>query len=272
MRLLVTVLMSFGPFIWSGCLPWFGVAPGIHGAVGTTSQGLLIGGTQLPREGEHYRFYKQGNRRFGVRTLTGAIERASQKVASTYPGSVLLVGDISSDTGGYIGGHRSHRSGRDVDFAFFATDIRGKPASGHPLMRFDRFGIGIRDDEVYRFDTARNWALVEALLQDPEAEIQWIFVSNGLKALLLEWGLENDRDLELLARAASVLKQPGDSAPHYDHFHVRIYCPREIQGAHCVDVRPFWPWIDGAKDEKAHFTQEELVELALESLETTNRL
>jgi hypothetical protein len=35
-----------------------------------------------------------------------------------------------------------------------------------------------------------------------------------------------------------VLHQPGDSLPHDDHFHVRIYCPVGDRHAWCVDRAP----------------------------------
>ena len=83
---------------------------------------------------------------------------------------------------------------------------------------------------------------MKALLTDEEIEVQWIFVSAGLKARLLEWALENESDQQVLEQAASILRQPGDSAPHDDHFHVRIYCPKDKFGTYCVDTKPFWPW------------------------------
>lgn len=267
MKPLITIafLWSFGLFA-TGCLPWAGVGFAMEGPVGTTSRGVLAGGGHLPREGACYRFYRGGDRRYGVSSLTRAIVRASEKVASAHPGSVLLVGDISQEGGGFIGGHRSHRSGRDADFGFYVRDLDGREAHGHPLMRFDRFGLGARGKEAFRFDAARNWAFVEALLTDEEIEVQWIFVSRGLKALLMEWALENGRPVEIVERAASVLWQPGDSAPHHDHFHVRIYCPRDATGGFCVNTGPVWPWIRQNSARSDPFSRDELLDLAFENL------
>jgi penicillin-insensitive murein endopeptidase len=263
-RVITTALLTTCALTTVGCLPWLGVLPE-QGAVGTTSRGVLSGGGHLPKVGDHFRFYRGGDRRWGVHALTGAIERASARVAEVHPGSVLQVGDISAEPGGFISGHSSHRSGRDVDFAFYMNRHTGEDAALWPLIRFDRFGIGVRGKGIYHFDTPRNWELVEALLRDDEAEMQWIFVSRGLKARLMAWAIENDRDIEIIKRSASVLKQPGDSAPHDDHFHVRIYCPRDREGAYCVDKAPIWPWIDTAPPDSARFTREELLGLALEN-------
>ncbi len=248
----------------SGCLPWAGVAPATSGAIGTTSRGVLQGSAHMSARGEHYRFYRGGDRRYGVPELMQMIQRAAEHVAERHAGSVLLVGDMSARHGGFIGGHRSHRSGRDVDFAFYTTDARRQPVSGFPLNRFDRFGVGVRDSRAICFDPKRNWLLVEALLTHPRADVQWIFVSLGLKALLLEWALENKRDLEIIERAATVLHQPGDSAPHDDHFHVRIYCPRSPASPYCVDTGPIWPWVSEKRHPVSGFTPEELARLALD--------
>jgi penicillin-insensitive murein endopeptidase len=247
----------------SGCLPWIGIGPDSNGAVGTTSKGLLSGGGHLPAEGEHFRFYHSWDRRYGSLALIGMIERAAAQVAEEHAGSVLSVGDMSAKNGGFISGHSSHRSGRDVDFAFFRSEINGRRADRSPAMiRFDRFGAGVKDGKAYLFDTERNWCLVEALITDPKAQVQWILVSDGLKALILEWALDNDRAIEIVRRAVNVLHQPSDSAAHDDHFHVRIYC--DPADAYCQDTGPRWPWISPAIKSPLKFTDEELVRLALE--------
>ncbi len=241
MRRMATHISRFWPLLLAlsctACMPFWG------NAYGTTSSGFLLEGEHLDRKGPNHRFYHGGDRRWGVPELCGMIERAAAVVAGEYDGATLLVGDMSARDGGFIGGHRSHRNGRDVDFAFYVTSERGRPKSGHPLAMFDRFGIGVRDGKAIRFDAARNWALVEAMLTDPEADVQWIFVSLGLKALLLEWALDNDKDIDIIIRAATVLHQPGDALPHDDHFHVRIYCPRNSKDHYCQDIGPVWPWV-----------------------------
>jgi penicillin-insensitive murein endopeptidase len=250
----------------AGCLPWFGTMYPFFGSFGTTSLGLLSGAQTLPRQGEHFRLYHASSKAFAVPTLTAALVRAADTVAQSYPNAMLLIGDMSAKGGGRIPGHSSHRSGRDADIAFFVTDLWGNRQDGFPLVHFDRFGVGVKGREILRFDVGRNWALVEALLTDKDIEVQWIFVSNGLKALLLEWALLNNRDLNILERAASVLREPGDAAPHDDHFHVRIYCPRDTTGALCINANPIWPWI-APQEETTFPSKEEILKAALEGLE-----
>ena len=71
-----------------------------------------------------------------------------------------------------------------MDFAFYVSKLNERELKGTKAMvRFDRFGVGVEEGRPYGFDAERNWYLVEAILEDPQADVQWIFVSNGLKAL-----------------------------------------------------------------------------------------
>jgi len=254
----------------SACLPWSAVIGAETGtSVGAINGGILLGAAELPGDGEHYHSYRRPEMRFGVKELVGLVERAASKVAAAHPGAILYVGEMSAASGGAAQGHASHRTGRDVDFSFYVADPSGRGLTGYPVTRFDRFGAGTAGDrgDALRFDARRNWALVEALLADEEAEVQWIFASDGVKALLLRWALDHDRDPEVISRAIDVLRQPGDSAPHDDHFHVRIYCPASA-GAGCVDVGPVWPWVRGRAVEPAAqaISDADLAALALEGL------
>jgi penicillin-insensitive murein endopeptidase len=92
-------------------------------------------------------------------------------------------------------------------------------------------------------------------------------VSRGIKALLIEWGIDHARDIRTVERAADVLQQPGDSLPHDDHFHVRIYCPTNGEGAFCVDTGPLWPWVEKKRAETMSvLTDERILEAALEGV------
>jgi penicillin-insensitive murein endopeptidase len=266
---LLTVLCGC---LGTACLPWVAVRGDADGSLGTVSTGMLAGGEQLEARGAHHRFYRGGAHRHATPELAGLVRRSAARVAAVFPDSVLLVGDISAPRGGFIGGHRSHRSGRDVDFAFFLSTPAGERRPGFPLVRLDRLGAGVRGEEPCRFDDARNWALVEALIDDVAAEVQWIFVSRGLKARLIAHALGRNRDPGLIERAATMLHQPGDSARHDDHFHVRTYCPAGPAGVACQDTGPVWPWVAKrlvtAADEAPEGGDGRLLDLALEGLET----
>lgn len=228
------------------------VAPAGHTiSHGDTADGWLENGVPIADEGEGFVRARPGeSTRFGTPSLVGALERGAASVARTFPGTPpLRIGDLSAPQGGRHSRHRSHRAGRDVDLIFYATTLDGTPAPGRGFVAYDRFGVGVASEEhgggALRFDEARNWHLVRTLLLDPEAEVQWVFVSNGLKARLLAYAAAHEPDSEVLFRAAWVLQQPSRGAPHDDHFHVRIACrPHESAAAFdaCRDRGPAWAW------------------------------
>ena len=54
---------------------------------------------------------------------------------------------------------------------------------------------------------------------------------------MLEYAISSGAPKSLVARAALILRQPGDSAPHDDHMHVRIFCPQNdlrVQSIRCA--------------------------------------
>jgi penicillin-insensitive murein endopeptidase len=205
--------------------------------------GSLLRGEVLPVQGSGYRLMRTARERkarFGVSELVGLVQDAAHKVRRRIPGSLLLVGDLSTRKGGPIEHHGSHRSGRDVDFAFYMTDRKGVPATSEVFVPFDGNGFSVEPPMEYRFDTARNWALVRALLESRAAEVQWIFVADHLRARLLEHGAGAGAPRPVLNMARQVLRQPGAKG-HWDHFHVRIYCPAGDL-PRCRDVGPRWAW------------------------------
>jgi penicillin-insensitive murein endopeptidase len=188
----------------------------------------------LPRHGDGYLIpdtWAERGLRYGTPALVGLVERAARTVAAAEPGATLYIADLSLKSGAWTQWHRSHRNGCDADLIFFAVDDRGRPAPVPAAMiPFDDDGVGFgesRSGERVRlhFDTARNWALVRALLGDGETPIARIFIADWLRARLLAYAADSGEDPALVARAADILAQPGDSQPHNDHMHVRIAPP-----------------------------------------------
>jgi len=88
------------------------------------------------------------------------------------------------------------------------------------------------------FDVPRTWALVRALLTDPAAQVQWIFIQRDLAGLVVNQAKKEGEQPDLVAQAEELLRQPGDSAPHDDHLHVRFYCDPGQRSLGCVDRGP----------------------------------
>jgi penicillin-insensitive murein endopeptidase len=227
---------------------------GTSASVGTSGGGTLRRPVELPIEGDGYTVparWRPRHSNWGTEELVGVVARASRAVSRELPGGTAAVGDLSRRAGGSANGHHSHQSGRDVDVFFYALDEAGRPARpGEAMIHYGAQGQATRWSPAkglpapaaplpaYRFDAARNWAFVRALLTDQEAEVQWIFIERPLAALLLQAASEVGEDPAVVARAAFVMKAPTDSEPHDDHMHVRLYCDPADRALGCVDRGP----------------------------------
>jgi penicillin-insensitive murein DD-endopeptidase len=227
-------------------------------SVGAFNGGALRRGAKLQPKGEGFvvpPLWAVRDSSFGTDELVGAIRRAARRVAREYPGGTLGVGDLSQRGGGKNVLHRSHENGRDADLIFYAVDQDGKPVAPVDSMprypsydgmarppRPQEHGVVFGPFSARWFDVRRNWALVRALLTDPYAEIQYLFIHATLRARLLAYAAEQGEDPLLLERAEALLRQPGDSAPHDDHLHVRVFCAQNDRALGCDDRGPQRWW------------------------------
>jgi penicillin-insensitive murein DD-endopeptidase len=238
--------------LWlAGC----GLAPLPRAAtsLGYATDGVLLTSAVLPRTGPGFaRARPDDDTQFGVPLLVAALTRVAREVASAFPGgSALRIGDLSAPHGGGHDRHGSHRTGRDADILFYLLDEAGNSVPGSGFFAFDERGVASYQGRLLFFDTARNWALVRGLIADEQALVQWIFCADGIKARLLAYGAEHERDAALLLRAAYILHQPTRGNPHRDHFHVRIACSALERASGCLDAGPVWPWLRNEHEKPA---------------------
>lgn len=247
---------------------------GDAGSYGMPNGGMLRSARALERSGNGYVLARPGEpTRYGNATLVGALERAFASVSARFPGTPpMRVGDLGYRSGGRHARHGSHRSGRDADVIFHATDAAGAPMPGSGFLAYDRFGVGRIPSSPNApaalarpmlFDVARNWHFVRTLLMDPASLTQWIFCSRGVKALLLDYAAEHEPDPEALLRAATVLHQPSAGRPHDDHFHIRVLCSPQERTTGCTDYGPIWPWLRDRVEAVGTGDPEELDDRAL---------
>lgn len=171
---------------------------------------------------------------WGTPRLIGALERAGREVQAAVKDSPALgVGNVGRPRGGSLAPYsKSHQAGRDADLAFYVLDAHG-PVAAEDLEHFD---ATLRSpDGALRFDVARNWALVAALLGDESIDVKWLFVSDELKKVLLAYGRRAKASAALVKRASEVLHQPSDAPPHDDHFHLRVRCTTAERTGGCGD-------------------------------------
>jgi murein endopeptidase len=213
-------------------------------SVGTASRGYLVGGAALPTDHASLKVRPVSIKRraiHGTHAVIEALERAAAAVARKWPGSQLFAGDISAVQGGDIRHHASHNSGRDADLAFYLRDQVGSLADGPDMNVLGRDG---QTEAGLVFDEARNWELIASILQNPNVQVQWFFVANHLRGRMLTFAERVGADEKLIQRASVTMRQPGDSSPHADHFHVRFFCGLEERLRGCVDTGERHDWIN----------------------------
>ncbi len=210
-------------------------------SVGYPNRGLLRFGMRINDDKDLRVKVGSLDARHGTGELVRLLESAAREVAFRYPRAQLTVGDLSRPGGGRFRPHVSHQSGRDVDVGFYMLDRRSTPVNEHVFVRLNNKGMGMQWGSLYKFDAARNWALIESLLSQPTTDVQHIFVSNAIKRRLIHQAVKERANPEMLMRARRVITQPRHGAPHRSHFHVRIYCSDDDRPM-CKDRPPFYAW------------------------------
>lgn len=202
---------------------------------GCVNRGGLAAAATLEPEGPGYVIpepWRARGLRYGTQELVGLIRRAAAAVAREHPGARLGVADLSLRRGGAARHHRSHQSGRDVDLLYYAVDASDQPVapggcmpSYGPDRRASRCASPERREVApRRFDVARNWALVRAMLTDEHVRVRVIFMSLGVRRWLLEHAASLGEPRALIRRAEGILLRPPGPRAHTDHMHVRIAC------------------------------------------------
>jgi penicillin-insensitive murein endopeptidase len=228
----------------SACAAVGGVTDGTSVSYGWSNRGRLVNPAHLPPRGDGYIVPPTWATRglsYGTDEMIGLIVRVARKLQMDETASLLYVADMSPPRGGPSAWHKSHQTGRDCDLLFFAVDAEGRRAPPtSSMISFDNYGQTAPVDGVGRlyFDIERNWHLVRALLEDDLADVQFLFISRPLREMLLNYARAMAEPPEVIERAEAMLVQPGDSAPHDDHLHVRIYCSASDRVLGCYDRGP----------------------------------
>lgn len=213
-------------------------------SVGSVTHGWLVNARRIPQPHAYLQSlaaqYQRGLH-YTSDEMFDLVEHAGAHVAKRFPDSVVALGNFGAKGGGDIPYSFSHNSGRDADLGFFLLDADGEPATPENLVKLDARGRAEGVDRhgetrQYHFDAPRNWALVEGLVQADSATLQYIFISNPLKRILLREGRRQGAKADVIRKASVLLHQPGGSLPHDNHFHLRIYCSETDVMSGCVDV------------------------------------
>lgn len=148
-------------------------------------------------------------RTYTTEEVVAYLKAAIETVNAVYPESEpLRVGHISRPDGGWLRPHISHQAGRDVDLSFYLTPF-------DPAKR-----------KADRFDVARNWALLRALLVT--GDVQFVLLDKKLIKRLWDYALSIGEDKDWLESLFhnGLQSMVFHARRHRDHFHVRYYSPR----------------------------------------------
>jgi penicillin-insensitive murein endopeptidase len=240
-RAVLVVLSLASASLGAGCAELGVVTDGSSISYGRPSRGYLIDGVKLPERGDGYTsremWITRGNR-YGTNELVELLKNVSKRMKKHVKDARLVIADLSGNGGGAATKfHRSHQTGRDVDILYYMRDIEKRPHEPHAMISVDRT-LTSKDGLGYTIDVPRTWKLVKELLTAQEAYVQYIFMYQPIAQQIVEHAQRIGEDPVIIARAIKACRQPGDSAPHDDHMHVRIYCPAEDRAFGCVDIGP----------------------------------
>lgn len=240
MRLAAAIALLIG-IVPAGCAELGVVTDGTSISVGKPSRGRIVDPARLPERGEGFvtrEIWKARGNRYGTDELVDLLVGVSGRVLQKNDGVRLVVADLSGRGGGEAKQwHRSHQSGRDVDLLYYLKDKSGKSFE-NDAMHVVGPDLVARDGTGHTVDIPRMWNLVRELLTAPEAPVQWVFVYQPVANAMIEHAVKIGEPEVLIERAKKVCKQPGDSAPHNDHMHVRVYCSYQDRAYGCVDIGP----------------------------------
>ena len=238
--------------------------PSHSGSIGLPYRGCLTDAVEVPDGGTGYHFLRQNDRHYATPRFADAIERAAANVALARPGSTLVIGDMSTRHGGRLLPHLSHRSGHDADLLLYATTLAGAPVDAPDFVHYGPDGLGwdAKHERFIRFDVEREWLLVKALVEDPEARVEWMFANHVIEALLSEWAIARGEPSDTILRAELVLLEPHPGGAHDDHIHVRTACSAGEEAQGCETGGPLRPWLSSAFEPPSR-SDDELVAILL---------
>ncbi len=183
----------------------------------------LVGAVQLPRDKAYY--LRRPSRAYGRPHVVEMTKAAIASVRRRHPGvHRLAVGDISSEHGGALPGHRSHRRGLDVDLGLYFE----RPPRAYP-KRFVAADAG-------PLDLAATWSLLETFYEQsaraggPKVIFLDFAVQGRLYHHARKRGVSRQRLREILQYPHGRHKAAGfvrHEPAHDDHMHVRFGCPSE---------------------------------------------
>jgi murein endopeptidase len=185
-------------------------------SVGFPHDGRLVGAWPLP-DGPGRKIMAERWKTWGSKSMIQQLDRVLTRWSDIEPqGPPVLVGNLSTRSGGPLDPHKSHQSGRDADLSYMAK------WDGKSAVTWQHVTPETIDPEL-------TWKLLRLLAK--EAKVEAFFIDRSLQRVLLTHAqktgsIRTARLAQWLEVAsgndeALIRHVPG----HKDHFHVRFACP-----------------------------------------------
>lgn len=189
-------------------------------AIGFYAKGCLAGAVALPINGKTWQVMRLSrNRNWGHPQLIELLEKLSGKVnrVARWPG--LLVGDISQPRGGpMLTGHSSHQVGLDADIWLTPMPDRMLSREEREEMSATNVVAADKRDVDPAIWTRGHFEVIKAAAEF--SAVERIFVNAAIKKALCREA-KGDR-----AWLGKVRPYWG----HNYHFHIRLECPKGVEG------------------------------------------
>lgn len=181
-------------------------------SAGAPNYGRLVNGMPMP-DGPHW-VVRDRHLAFGTAETVSHMIRGLTHVGEAMPGGATpMIGDLSRRRGGRLKRHRSHRTGRDADVAYYFHDHSRSLNFTYASPR--------------TMDLERQWALFRYWLE--RDLVIYIFIDPRLQRALYDHAMRIGEDPAFIERAFGRRNVGSDgilrySPGHRDHLHVRFRC------------------------------------------------
>jgi hypothetical protein len=217
-------------------------APAAATAVMPANQAAEVWDDIPPEAEEHERYFP---------FLPGEDPNASISVGDTSHG--YLVGGaelIENEAVGILPEQRKRELSFGTRPLIEMVQVAGQAPDLVPLN-----GQGLSSTHDLKLDPKRTWIMIKALLGYPKAQVQYLFIADGLKTQVLTYASQSGESSDLITRAAAVMLQPHGSAPHNDHLHLRIFCGEDDVLGGCTNTGGVHPWTDLFTAKRSRFVK-----------------
>jgi LysM repeat protein len=161
---------------------------------------------------------KEAKWSWGRPVAVRTIEVVADAISDAFPGSAMVVGDLSYQRGGAFPPHDSHRAGLDADIGFF---IPNEP-----------FTMKFKHKKPGDIDAQRTWFLVRSLLETKRVQkilVDW-YIQSALYEQAKSEGISEEQLEEWFQYPRKRWEQEG-TIRHYkghkNHLHIRFIEPED---------------------------------------------